>query len=130
MADSDVARLQKELAEVQQRHKIELRELEGKVAKERSLGKTYNETLQEKKSEIEQLKSKMVRLTRQLDEEVAKRDQAQVENQMLERRIAEMGDPVVAGSGARAAGSMKKSASAAALRKSPPTIATEEASQL
>lgn len=84
------ARLKRELMELQSKREHELAEYEARFASERNLGKTYTETIQQRNSELESIKTRMVRLTRQLDEEVSKRDQVLNESQALERKLHEM----------------------------------------
>jgi len=84
------ARLKRELAELQKQRDREKAELEQKVASERELGKTYNDTVHQRTAELETMKSRMVKLTRQLDEEVQKRDQVQAESQLLERKLQDL----------------------------------------
>eukprot|EP00747_Dinoflagellata_sp_TGD_P113299 gnl/TRDRNA2_/TRDRNA2_171672_c1_seq2.p1 gnl/TRDRNA2_/TRDRNA2_171672_c1~~gnl/TRDRNA2_/TRDRNA2_171672_c1_seq2.p1 ORF type:complete len:686 (-),score=179.59 gnl/TRDRNA2_/TRDRNA2_171672_c1_seq2:239-2296(-) len=86
------ARLKKELQDLQRKRQTDKEEFEAKVAKERAMGKQAGESIQQKQGELDAVKSRMVRLTRQLDEEVTRRDQAAAESQQLERRIMEMSD--------------------------------------
>lgn len=43
------------------------------------------------------MKNRVVRLQKQLDDEVVKRDKVEIESQMLERRVVEMHDRASAG---------------------------------
>jgi hypothetical protein len=72
-------------------------DLEDQLNKERTMAKSYNETINFKQSELDALKNRMVRLQKQLDEEIVKRDKVEIESQMLERRVIEMHDRVGAG---------------------------------
>lgn len=69
------ARLKKELQNLQHQREKEKNEFESKIASERELGKSHQEAALQRTHELEAMKSKMVKLTRQLDEEVQKRDQ-------------------------------------------------------
>jgi len=83
-------RLKRELMNLQSERDQEKMEYEAKVANEKSLGQSYSETIQQRNSELEAMKSRMVRLTRQLDEEVTRRDQVQEEASMLERKVQDL----------------------------------------
>lgn len=99
MADlqSENDHLRRENQEVRQQAKKQVHDFEEQLNKERSLAKSYNETIQFKQSELDALKNRMVRLQKQLDEEIVKRDAVEIESQMLERRVIEMHDRVGAG---------------------------------
>eukprot|EP00747_Dinoflagellata_sp_TGD_P182285 gnl/TRDRNA2_/TRDRNA2_36477_c0_seq1.p1 gnl/TRDRNA2_/TRDRNA2_36477_c0~~gnl/TRDRNA2_/TRDRNA2_36477_c0_seq1.p1 ORF type:complete len:679 (+),score=156.42 gnl/TRDRNA2_/TRDRNA2_36477_c0_seq1:151-2187(+) len=86
------ARLRKELQALQQKQKADRADFEMKITQERNAGKQFSEAMQQKQSELDVMKSRMVRVTRQLDEEVTRRDQAQAESAMLERRFVELGE--------------------------------------
>lgn len=83
-------RLKKELAELQKRREKELNDLQAKVAQERDHGQACTQTIQERTAELEAIKARMVKLTRQLDEEVSKSGLMQAESQMLERKLQEV----------------------------------------
>jgi len=83
-------RLKRELQNLKSEREQEKQEYEAKVANEKSLGQSYSETIQQRNGELEAMKSRMVRLTRQLDEEVTRRDQVQAESQMLERKVQDL----------------------------------------
>mmetsp|Transcript_10986 Transcript_10986/g.29335 ORF Transcript_10986/g.29335 Transcript_10986/m.29335 type:complete len:688 (-) Transcript_10986:65-2128(-) len=85
-------RLRRELAEVRSQQEKEKAELEARVLSERSAAKVNAEAAQTRTSEVEALKGKMVKMTRQLDDEVTRRDQVQAESQKLERKIQDLGD--------------------------------------
>mmetsp|Transcript_43230 Transcript_43230/g.100849 ORF Transcript_43230/g.100849 Transcript_43230/m.100849 type:complete len:681 (+) Transcript_43230:81-2123(+) len=84
------SRLKKELQNLQQQREKEKNEFESKIASERELGKTHQDAATQRTHELEAMKSKMVKLTRQLDEEVQKRDQVSAESQLLERRLQDL----------------------------------------
>lgn len=84
------ARLKKELQNLQHQREKEKNEFESKIASERELGKSHQEAALQRTHELEAMKSKMVKLTRQLDEEVQKRDQVSAESQLLERRLQDL----------------------------------------
>lgn len=83
-------RLKKELKNLQQQREKEKNEYESKIASEREAGKNHQESAMQRTHELEAMKSKMVKLTRQLDEEVQKRDQVSAESQQLERRLQDL----------------------------------------
>jgi len=84
------ARLKKELQSLQQAREKETRDYQSQVLSEREVGKTHAETAQQRNTELEAMKTKMVKLTRQLDEEVQKRDQVLAESQLLERKLQDL----------------------------------------
>lgn len=84
------ARLKAEIKELQNRQKQERADAEAKLAKERNVGKSFGEQVKAKQEEMELMKNRMVRLTRQLDEEVMKRDHILQESQTLERKLYEI----------------------------------------
>lgn len=92
-------RLKREVEHLKSSQKIELRELETELAKEKTNFKMMNEQSQQKVQELDTLKSKVVRLTKQLDDEITKRDKVEVESQMLERRLVEQQDRLGGGGG-------------------------------
>lgn len=83
-------RLKKELKNLQQQREKEKNEFESKIASEREAGKSHQESAMQRTHELEAMKSKMVKLTRQLDEEVQKRDQVSAASQQLERRLQDL----------------------------------------
>merc|ERR1719159_1959566 len=85
-------RLKREVEHLKSSQKIELRELENELAKEKSQAKAAMDMQHQKVTELDTLKTKVVRLTKQLDEEITKRDKVEVESQMLERRLVEQQD--------------------------------------
>ena len=96
-------RLKREVEHLKSSQKLEIRELENELAKEKSAAKSRAEETNRKVGELDTLKSKVVKLTKQLDEEITKRDKVEVESQMLERRLVEQQDRVGGGAGAKAA---------------------------
>eukprot|EP00747_Dinoflagellata_sp_TGD_P164537 gnl/TRDRNA2_/TRDRNA2_184607_c0_seq1.p1 gnl/TRDRNA2_/TRDRNA2_184607_c0~~gnl/TRDRNA2_/TRDRNA2_184607_c0_seq1.p1 ORF type:complete len:692 (-),score=179.89 gnl/TRDRNA2_/TRDRNA2_184607_c0_seq1:173-2248(-) len=91
-ASSENARLKRELQELQQKRQADRDMYEAKIQKEKSLGKQHADALQQKQSEMDAMKTRMVRLNRQLDEEVTRRDQAQAEASTLERKVVELSE--------------------------------------
>jgi hypothetical protein len=83
-------RLKRELQNLHNQRERETQDYETKIASERDSAKNHGEIISQRTSEIEAMKSKMVRLTRQLDEEVMRRDQVQAESQMLERKVQDL----------------------------------------
>lgn len=83
-------RLKKELKNLQQQREKEKNEFESKIASEREAGKSHQESAMQRTHELEAMKSKMVKLTRQSDEEVQKRDQVSAESQQLERPLQDL----------------------------------------
>jgi len=80
----DNARLKQQLEDLQRLHKQEQLEMESK------LKKAYGETVQQKNAELDTMRNRMARLTRQLDEEVTRRDHVQAESMQLERKVHEL----------------------------------------
>jgi len=83
-------RLKRELAELQSRREKEVADYESRVAMEKNQAMSLNETAQQRTQELEAMKTRMVKLTRQLDEEVTRRDQVQAESQLLERKVQDL----------------------------------------
>lgn len=95
MADSDKLqeenlRLKRELVELQSRREKEVADYESRVATEKNQAMSNNEAAQQRTQELESMKTRMVKLTRQLDEEVTRRDQVQAESQLLERKVQDL----------------------------------------
>eukprot|EP00933_Yihiella_yeosuensis_P004572 TRINITY_DN108938_c0_g1_i1.p1 TRINITY_DN108938_c0_g1~~TRINITY_DN108938_c0_g1_i1.p1 ORF type:complete len:690 (+),score=190.26 TRINITY_DN108938_c0_g1_i1:90-2159(+) len=88
--DEENARLKRELQELQKMREREKAEFDAKVQSEREIGRGTNENLLQRTQELEAIKSKMVKLTRQLDDEVVKRDQVQGEASLLERKLQDL----------------------------------------
>merc|ERR1719421_524738 len=95
--ESENDRLRRENEEIRRQAKQQTVELEDQLNKERNMAKSYNETINFKQTELDAIKNRMVRLQKQLDEEIVKRDKVEIESQMLERRVIEMHDRVGAG---------------------------------
>jgi len=95
--ESENERLRRENDEIRRSAKQQQIDLEEKLNNERNMAKSYNETINFKQSELDAIKNRMVRLQKQLDEEIVKRDKVEIESQMLERRVIEMHDRVGAG---------------------------------
>lgn len=91
-------RLKRELQQLHNQREKEISDYESKVQSEREAGKSNQEVIAQRNNELEAMKSKMVRMTRQLDEEITRRDQVQAESQMLERKVQDLtkGDGVPA----------------------------------
>eukprot|EP00931_Biecheleriopsis_adriatica_P091011 TRINITY_DN6491_c0_g1_i2.p1 TRINITY_DN6491_c0_g1~~TRINITY_DN6491_c0_g1_i2.p1 ORF type:complete len:689 (+),score=189.91 TRINITY_DN6491_c0_g1_i2:77-2143(+) len=84
------ARLKKELQTLQLQREREKHDFESKISSERERAAGHQEAVSERTHELEAMKSKMVKLTRQLDEEVQKRDQVQAESSILERKLQDL----------------------------------------
>jgi len=109
MADSSVheenARLKKELEEMKQKREQEIAQYEQRMEKERTVGKGYSEQVDQKTAELSSMRNKMVKLTKQLDDEVTRRDIAQTEAVMAQGKLQDMSDGMVTPStGANARG--------------------------
>jgi len=97
-------RLKKELSELASKNKQEKATYEQQLAKERSMGKAYTEQVKAKADEVDSMRSQLVRVTRQLDEEVSRRDEVEAQTQSLERQLHEVEN----GGGASASSPSKK----------------------
>lgn len=93
-------RLRQQLSELKAQQSSEVNEVQEQLNKEKALGKSLGETVNTKQSELDTLKNRVVRLQKELDSEIVKRDKVEVESQMLEQRIVEMHDRVSAGKSA------------------------------
>mmetsp|Transcript_6333 Transcript_6333/g.15236 ORF Transcript_6333/g.15236 Transcript_6333/m.15236 type:complete len:688 (+) Transcript_6333:93-2156(+) len=87
-------RLKRELEDLNGKRRQEQQDMAAKIQKEKSLGKAYSETIQQKQTELDAMRSKMVKLTRQLDAEVTKSDVSTQQARMLERKLQETGSDV------------------------------------
>lgn len=92
------ARLKWELRELAAKRDEEIMELENRAASERVTFKNNTEMLQQRSAELESMKNRMVKLTRQLDEEVVRRDAMQQESASLERKVYDLAKGPGAGS--------------------------------
>mmetsp|Transcript_78240 Transcript_78240/g.253985 ORF Transcript_78240/g.253985 Transcript_78240/m.253985 type:complete len:695 (-) Transcript_78240:143-2227(-) len=92
--------LKQQLMELQRHRQEEKQQFEQKLASERDAGKRQFQTAQQHHDDLQALKGNMVKLTRQLDDEVTKRDQMQASAASLERHVAEIssGHAAVGGS--------------------------------
>jgi len=93
-------KLKQQLMELQRHRQEEKQQFEQKLASERDAGKRQFQTAQQHHDDLQALKGNMVKLTRQLDDEVTKRDQMQASAASLERHVAEIssGHAAVGGS--------------------------------
>mmetsp|Transcript_78238 Transcript_78238/g.253965 ORF Transcript_78238/g.253965 Transcript_78238/m.253965 type:complete len:698 (-) Transcript_78238:143-2236(-) len=82
--------LKQQLMELQRQRQQEKEAYEQKLASEKEAGQQHFETAQQHHDELQALKGNMVKLTKQLDEEVTKRDQVQATAASLERHVAEI----------------------------------------
>lgn len=73
------ARLKKELADIKAQQDKSSKQYDDKIEK-----------MEERAKELESMRGRFVRLQRQLDEEVTRRDQAQQESQALEQKVMEL----------------------------------------
>lgn len=95
MSDSqESAALRKELQELQEKREQEIAQHEQQLEKERNAGKSYNEQIEQKSAELASMRTKMAKLTKQLDEEVMRRDLAQSEAQTLAGKVQDLSDGV------------------------------------
>jgi len=85
------ARLKRQLADMQRQREQERSDFEDRLTQERTVGQDQAERAQHRTVELESMKKNVVRLTKQLDEEVKRSDQVQQESQMLERRVQDLG---------------------------------------
>jgi len=96
--DDDVAlenaRLKRELDDLHQRRNQEVQQYEQQLEREKNTGRQYQEQISNRGQELESMRGRLVKLTRQLDEEVTRRDQAQTELHTLERKMENLNDPM------------------------------------
>lgn len=93
-AEAENARLKRELQELRQRHQQETAQYEQQVERERSSGNQYKEQANQKQQDLDSMRTKFIKMTKQLDEEVTRRDHAQGELNAMERRMESMNDVV------------------------------------
>jgi ankyrin repeat protein len=89
------ARLKKELEEVQRKRDQDIQQYEQRVEKERTAGKSATEQVEQKTQELSAMRNKMVKLTKQLDDEVTRRDIAQTEAVMFQGKLQDISDGMV-----------------------------------
>merc|ERR1719183_1616623 len=89
------ARLKKELEEIQRKREQDVIQYEQRVEKERAAGKAHSEQVEQKSAELSAMRSKMVKLTKQLDDEVTRRDIAQTEAVMFQGKLQDLSDGMV-----------------------------------
>jgi len=89
LADEN-SKLKAQLAELQRQREAERAEYDSRVIAERAAAKQHAEAVQQRTAELESMKQNVVKLTRQLDDEVMRRDMVTQESQLLERRMQEM----------------------------------------
>jgi len=105
MADlqEENARLKKELEELNARREAETSQYDQRIERERAAAKAQSEQVDQKTAELAAMRNKMVKLTRQLDEECTRRDMAQAEAQTLACKVQDLADGTsVPSSGAHA----------------------------
>jgi len=90
LAEENV-RLKRQLADMQRQREQERVDYEDRISQERTVGQDQAERAQHRTVELESMKKNVVRLTKQLDEEVKRSDQVGQESAMLERRIQDLG---------------------------------------
>lgn len=83
------AKLRVQLQRLQLERDAEKELFESKISQERDVGLQHADTVQQRSVELDAMRQNLVKLTRQLDEEVARRDQMQADSQFLERRVQE-----------------------------------------
>merc|ERR1719183_876658 len=86
------ARLKKELEDLQRKREQEIKDYEHRLEKERNAGKVHSDQVEQKSAELSAMRSKMVKLTKQLDEEVTRRDIAQTEAVMFQGKLQDITD--------------------------------------
>jgi ankyrin repeat protein len=106
MADAAVlsenAALKKQLEELHQKREQDVLNFEQRIEKERSVGKAHSESVEQKTSELNSIKNKMTRLTKQLDEEVTRRDIAQTEAVALQSKVQDLAEGQIVTAGGAA----------------------------
>eukprot|EP00933_Yihiella_yeosuensis_P051791 TRINITY_DN49760_c0_g1_i1.p1 TRINITY_DN49760_c0_g1~~TRINITY_DN49760_c0_g1_i1.p1 ORF type:complete len:684 (-),score=171.19 TRINITY_DN49760_c0_g1_i1:94-2145(-) len=95
------ARLKRELSDLQQLREREKATFDQQIASERESGRNTNANLMQRTQELETIKGRMVKLTRQLDDEVLKRDQVQNEAGLLERKLQDLSNGAAGGVSSR-----------------------------
>eukprot|EP00929_Paragymnodinium_shiwhaense_P112016 TRINITY_DN80268_c0_g1_i1.p1 TRINITY_DN80268_c0_g1~~TRINITY_DN80268_c0_g1_i1.p1 ORF type:complete len:699 (+),score=240.98 TRINITY_DN80268_c0_g1_i1:119-2215(+) len=90
--EAENARLKRELAELAQRSKQEKADWENKTSAAKDKDEELNAQLSEKVDELTSLRQRVVQLSRQLDDEVSRRDQVEQEASTLERRLLDIED--------------------------------------
>jgi len=101
------ARLKKELQDVQSKRDQEIAQYEQRVDKERAAGKIFSEQVDAKSAELSSMRNKMVKLTKQLDDEVTRRDIAQTEAVLFQGKLQDINDGMASpstGAGAQTKG--------------------------
>lgn len=88
--ENENARLKRELAELTAKSKKEKSEYDTKAAKFKEREDEQTAAIKDKADELSTIRHQMVCLTRQLDDEVARRDEVEAETSALERRIHDM----------------------------------------
>merc|ERR1719183_3168613 len=89
------ARLKKELEDLQRKREQEIKDYEHRLEKERNAGKVHSDQVEQKSAELSAMRSKMVKLTKQLDDEVTRRDIAQTESVMFQGKLQDINDGMV-----------------------------------
>ncbi|CAK0869302.1 unnamed protein product [Prorocentrum cordatum] len=88
--EQENAKLRRELEVLQITREQEIKKYEENLAKSKESNVEATEVIEQRNSEMETMKNNLVKLTRQLDEEVSRRDQVQAESQMLERKVQDL----------------------------------------
>eukprot|EP00929_Paragymnodinium_shiwhaense_P006448 TRINITY_DN1098_c0_g1_i1.p1 TRINITY_DN1098_c0_g1~~TRINITY_DN1098_c0_g1_i1.p1 ORF type:complete len:696 (+),score=210.22 TRINITY_DN1098_c0_g1_i1:96-2183(+) len=85
--ENENARLKRELADLNAKTKKDKQDFEQKAAKLKEKDDEQSGMIKEKGDELAQIRHQMVQLTRQLHDEVARRDEVEAETTALERRL-------------------------------------------
>jgi hypothetical protein len=88
--ENENARLKRELADLNAKSKKDKSDFDTKTAKQKEKEDEQSVSIKDKQDELSQIRHQMVQLTRQLDDEVARRDEVEAETTHLERRIHDM----------------------------------------
>eukprot|EP00927_Polykrikos_kofoidii_P036836 TRINITY_DN3106_c0_g1_i1.p1 TRINITY_DN3106_c0_g1~~TRINITY_DN3106_c0_g1_i1.p1 ORF type:complete len:745 (+),score=134.65 TRINITY_DN3106_c0_g1_i1:68-2302(+) len=83
-------RLRHDMQEMSARVKQEKNEIDMRVSKQKEQEDEMSKLVKQKEDEVMAMRTHLVRLTRQLDDEVSKRDQIEAESQSLERRLQDV----------------------------------------
>lgn len=103
--ETENQRLRKELEDLQRKREQDAVQNEQRLEKERSAGRAHADQVEAKTAELSSMRNKMVKLTKQLDEEVTRRDIAQTEAVMVQGKLQDIQDGMATSSaGAQAKG--------------------------
>jgi len=94
--------LRKQLEELHQKREQDVVSFEQRIEKERTSGRAHSDMVEQKTSELNSMRGKMSKLTKQLDEEVSRRDIAQTEAAGLQSKVQDLTEGQVVSSAAPA----------------------------